>query len=116
MSGDDIVERLRDHLHKTPTGEARLPPQPAGLFAVGCARCEAAAEIVDLRIERDALLVRLDELVAEVMRLRAERNVIDGLHQPDVAPEYDPQCLACRCFWPCRTHLLLHPKGGRRER
>ncbi len=50
--------------------------------------------------------------LAEIERLQAVLDAIDALHQPDAAPEHDPQCTACRRFWPCRTHVLLHPEGG----
>jgi hypothetical protein len=53
---------------------------------------------------------RRRELLDEIERLRAERDAIDALHQPDAAPEHDPQCTACRRFWPCQTHRLLHPE------
>ncbi len=87
MSGD-IVQRLRDHLHMTPTGEIRLSTGLAELFGVGCVRCEAADEIE---------------------RLRAERDAIDALHQPIGKPA---GCCSCWKSWPCKTHRLLHPEGG----
>jgi hypothetical protein len=90
VSGD-IVERLRDHLHMTPTGEIRLSTGLAELFGVGCVRCEAADEIE---------------------RLLAERDAIDALHQPEA--QFDREW-CCVCFtepWPCKTHVLLHPEEG----
>lgn len=62
--------------------------------------------------EEDAV----EELMLERMenaRLRAEHDAlrakIDALlvmHQPDAAPEHDPQCLACGQFWPCEYALI----------
>lgn len=93
---DDIVKRLYDHHHERNHGEIALPTGLAGMFTVGCQRCEAAAEIE---------------------RLRAERDAIAALHQPD--PEYysprDRQmCLNCDLEWPCPTYELLHHQDARR--
>lgn len=84
MSGDDIVERLRQ-VHQT------VPiPSIASLYS------NAADEIV---------------------RLRAEREAIEALHQPQEAlDEYlrpEQWCPACANYWPCPTYLLLHPEEAR---
>jgi hypothetical protein len=56
---------------------------------------------------------------AEITRLRAERDAIDALHQPDpdyYSPRDRQMCLNCDLEWPCPTSELLHPKEARRER
>jgi hypothetical protein len=66
------------------------------------------AELEEFALRNDAADI--------IERLQAERKAIDALHQPDAAPEHDPQCIACHRFWPCPTHLTLHPEEARRER
>jgi len=54
---------------------------------------------------------------AEIERLRAERDAIDALHQPDpdyYSPRGRQMCLNCDLEWPCPTYELLHPKEARR--
>lgn len=64
-------------------------------------------EICDLRDE----IVRLR---AEVERLRADRDDIDAIHYPVPSGKHDEVCNHCIGFWPCTTHLLLHPEEARR--
>lgn len=56
------------------------------------------------------------QLAIEVQRLRAEREAIDALHQPVTSGEDDEVCDECVFFWPCRTHVLLHPEEASHER
>ena len=118
---DDIVKRLYDHHHERNHGEIALPTGLAGMFTVGCQRCEAAAEIERLRAEVERKCVQcVDETThqaKEIIALRAERDAIDALHQPD--PEYysprDRQmCLNCDLEWPCPTYELLHHQDAHR--
>jgi hypothetical protein len=39
-------------------------------------------------------------------------EAIDALHQPVPFGKGNEACDECVCFWPCDTHLLLHPEGG----
>ncbi len=78
MSGD-IVQRLRDHLHMTPTGEIRLSTGLAELFGVGCVRCEAADEIERLRDVLDIKECKVETLSNQIEQLQAELDDDDNL-------------------------------------
>ena len=70
-----------------------------------------------LTVTGDGWVKLLDEAAAEIERLRAERDAIDALHQPDpdyYSPRDRQMCLNCDLEWPCPTYELLHPKEARR--
>lgn len=62
----------------------------------------------------DAAADEIERLQAEVERLRAEREDIDAIHYPVPSGKHDEVCNHCIGFWPCTTHLLLHPEEARR--
>ena len=93
MSGDDIVERLRQ------SNGFRVHHTDDGPFIT--ADVDLLSEAADAIEARDT----------EIGWLRAECDAIDALHQPIGKPA---ACCTCWKAWPCRTHLLLHPKEARK--
>jgi hypothetical protein len=78
---------------------------------------DAAAVIERLRVENDEQNDDIIRLLSEVVRLRAVRNAIDALHQPDpdyYSPRDRQMCLNCDLEWPCPTYELLHHQDARR--
>ena len=77
-------------------------------------------EIERLRAEIGRLRAELRTERAEVERLRAVLATIDNAHEPQVDTDLDSLtmgglfCTEDDEPWPCRTHLLLHPKEARR--
>jgi hypothetical protein len=47
---------------------------------------------------------------AAVRRRQEKLDAIDALHQPHLY--IDGVCRECDNYWPCDTHLLLHPEDG----
>lgn len=85
--------------------------------------------MMDGEMERIWLATANSELRSEVLALKQEVErlcsvlaIIDNAHEPQVDTDLDSLtmgglfCTEDDEPWPCRTHLLLHPKEARRER
>lgn len=107
MSGDDIVGVL--------VGVLRNGNHPSCVDSW----TNGSGVPCDLCAERLNAADELQRLRNEIVRLRAEREAIEALHQPQEGlDEYmrpEPWCPACANYWPCPTYLLLHPEEERRD-
>ncbi len=94
----DIVERLRNHFDSMCMNN------------IVCG--DAADEIERLRRWKAYATTVLKNWDCWAEQGIALLGAIDTLHQPVRSGKGDEVCNDCACFWPCQTHLLLHPEGG----
>jgi len=122
VSSDDVPQRgqhpaLSRQPEPTPRSSLPTSPPPYPQLAIAALAADPVIERLRAEVERlrrwkaeaNTVLKNWDCWAEQAIALL---DAIDALHHPVPSGKGDEVCNDCAFFWPCRTHLLLHPEGG----